>query len=55
MPIYEYKCNVCSATIEYERSFGDDTEPTCCQTTMSRVWSATPVHFKGGGFYSTGG
>jgi putative FmdB family regulatory protein len=55
MPRYDYKCDQCGGTQEIERSFGDNTEPICCQTTMIRVWSATPVHFKGDGFYSTGG
>lgn len=55
MPTYDYKCEVCSGTREIERSFGDSTEPICCQTTMTRVWSAPAVKFIGGGFYSTGG
>ena len=26
-----------------------------CNSDMSRIYNATPVHFKGSGFYSTGG
>jgi len=55
MPTYDYKCNECGSTREIQKDFGDNTEPTCCQATMTRVWSAIPVHFKTGGFYSTGG
>ena len=31
--------------------------PACpfCGETMQRIWTATPVHFKGNGFYSTDG
>jgi putative FmdB family regulatory protein len=55
MPKYDYKCNTCGGEQEIERSIGDSTEPICCQTTMSRVWSAVAVKFNGTGFYSTGG
>jgi putative FmdB family regulatory protein len=55
MPTYEYKCNVCGGTQEVQRAYGDTTEPICCQSTMSRVWSAPAVKFNGSGFYSTGG
>ena len=52
MPRYDYKCNNCSTAIEVERGFGDDSEPMCtgCNSTMSRVWSATPAIFRGGGW-----
>jgi len=52
---YDYKCEVCGGQQEIERPIGDDTVPVCCSTSMTRLWSATPVHFKTGGFYSTGG
>ena len=55
MPKYDYKCNECGGAQEVERSFGDSTEPICCQVTMSRIWSAPAVKFNGPGFYSTGG
>ncbi len=53
MPRYDYKCNKCGITIEFERGFGEDTEPICCSESMSRVWSAPAAVFKGTGFYST--
>lgn len=55
MPKYDYKCNECGGQQEVERSFGDNTEPVCCGKSMTRVWTANPVHFKGSGFYVTGG
>lgn len=53
MPTYEYKCKVCGGVREITRAYDDDTIPVCCETSMERVWSSTPIHFKGGGFYST--
>ena len=55
MPTYDYKCNQCGGTREIQKDFGDDTEPTCCQATMSRVWSVPAVKFNGSGFYVNGG
>jgi putative FmdB family regulatory protein len=55
VPTYEYKCNECGSQREVIKEFGDDSVPTCCQVSMTRVWSSTPVIFKTGGFYSTGG
>jgi putative FmdB family regulatory protein len=54
VPKYDYKCNVCSVTIEFERGMGEDREPTCCSNTMTRAWTTAPnVMFNGSGFYST--
>jgi putative FmdB family regulatory protein len=54
MPVYDYKCNVCSSVIEFQRGFGEDREPSCCQTIMTRMWTSPPgVLFNGSGFYST--
>ena len=50
MPKYDYKCNRCGSTQEIERGFGESYAPTCCQDSMSRVWSATPAIFRGGGW-----
>ena len=52
-PVYEYKCPNCSATQEQVRSINDTVPaPMCgdCLVEMSRVFSATPAHFKGGGW-----
>jgi putative FmdB family regulatory protein len=53
MPVYEYKCSQCFSQIEFERGFGEDREPSCCGTTMIRVWNSFGIQFKGNGFYST--
>jgi putative FmdB family regulatory protein len=53
MPTYDYKCNVCSISIEFERGFGEDREPLCCNQTMTRQWGSFGIQFKGNGFYST--
>ena len=56
MPTYEYKCSVCSVTLERQGDIGSDTSaPICCDTITIRQWGSTAVHFKGTGFYSTGG
>jgi putative FmdB family regulatory protein len=53
MPTYDFKCNFCGTTVESKSNVPD----ACglCGETMVRLWSATPVHFKSTGFYSTGG
>lgn len=53
MPTYDYRCSVCAATIEFQRGFGEDREPTCCNQIMQRLWSSPGVVFNGSGFYST--
>jgi putative FmdB family regulatory protein len=53
MPVYDYKCSVCSSVIEFKREFGEDREPSCCQQNMQRQWSSPGVLFNGPGFYST--
>jgi len=55
MPNYDYKCLVCNSIQEVQRQLGEDREPSCCGTSMERVWTATPAIFKTGGFYKTGG
>lgn len=55
MPTYDYRCNKCGIVREVFRQLGEDSEPICCEMSMERVWSAPPVHFKGNGFYTTGG
>ena len=55
-PKYDFKCPNCSAQIEQTRGIEEDSpNPICgdCCLSMERVWSATPVHFKGSGFYVT--
>lgn len=54
MPKYDFLCSACGMTVEYEKAYGDDSLPICCQSgSMTRLWTTTPVHFKGSGYYST--
>lgn len=53
MPKYDYKCDVCSSLIEFERGIGEDREPSCCNQTMIRQWNSFGIQFNGSGFYST--
>jgi len=55
VPTYEYKCNVCGGQQELNKAHSDETTPVCCDTSMTKLWSAIPTIFKTGGFYSTGG
>lgn len=55
-PVYEFKCPSCAVKIEQKRAIEDTAPaPICgdCLLAMERVFSATPVHFKGSGFYKT--
>jgi len=59
MPTYEYKCPNGHPYTE-TRSVHETLERTTCPKPgcglrLERVFSSTPVHFKGRGFYSTGG
>lgn len=59
MPIYQYKnleCNDCPQYIDIFHSINEVKESTICETCgkeikISKVFSQTPVHFKGTGFY----
>jgi putative FmdB family regulatory protein len=53
MPKYDYQCGVCSISVEFERGFGEDREPSCCNQIMTRLWSSPGIIFNGSGFYST--
>ncbi len=55
MPIYEYRCSVCSCDFELRRRFGDDSGASCpkCNGHGQRVFSPVPIIFKGSGFYVT--
>ena len=54
--IYQYKCNQCNTELEVERGITEEERaPACidCHGTMSRVWSAPHIEFRGRCFYST--
>ena len=57
MPTYEFRCDSDKTMIEIQQGFHDGTIPSCplCGNNMSKVFSPTPAHFKGTGFYKTGG
>lgn len=53
LPTYDFKCNACSNLKEF-----NSIEPQACDICgemMVRIYSAVPVHFRGTGFYKTGG
>jgi len=54
VPKYDYKCAVCGGMQEVERSIHAEADnPVCCGEIMNRVYTAPPVKFNAGGFYST--
>lgn len=57
MPRYDYKCKACGAHEIIAHGFYADEKHDCpmenCNGTMEKVFSPTPVHFKGSGFYKT--
>lgn len=57
MPRYDYICRECGhKEIDVVKSFTDEWVPQHCGKDMSQFYDKpAPVHFKGGGFYSTGG
>jgi putative FmdB family regulatory protein len=55
MPVYEYECGSCSHRFEKRQGFHDEPSAVCprCEGKARRVFHATPVIFKGSGFYVT--
>ena len=56
MPTYEFKCPRCGESVERKNAADANIpNPMCgdCLVEMVRVFSATPIHFKGSGFYAT--
>lgn len=53
LPTYDFQCKSCGNLVEVQTR-----EPipcTFCGETMVRLYTAVPIHFKGTGFYKTGG
>lgn len=53
MPIYEFRCPVCSSLADIKASYDESIiHPSCqfCLITMERIWTANPIHFKGTGW-----
>lgn len=56
MPTYDYECPGEGEVKELQLPVNHDT-PKCdtCGVDMIRIYNAPPIHFKGSGFYKTGG
>ena len=59
MPIYEFECTNedCEANLRYEKemSIHEPHDPKCafCHSSMQKIYTSVPVHFRAKGFYST--
>lgn len=53
MPLVEYQCSKCHATIEVIQKFSDPDLQDCskCGGTLERLLSVPAIHFKGAGWY----
>jgi putative FmdB family regulatory protein len=55
VPIYEYRCDDCGASLEVLQKMSDDPLEICakCGGHLSKVLHPVAIHFKGSGFYTT--
>jgi putative FmdB family regulatory protein len=55
VPIYEYQCDDCGATVEAFQKMSDDPLTECdqCGGPLRKVLHPVAIHFKGSGFYTT--
>jgi len=55
MPIYEYECETCGATVEALQKFSDAPLTTCehCSGKLHKIISQSTFHLKGTGWYVT--
>jgi putative FmdB family regulatory protein len=55
LPIYEYQCDDCGATVEAFQKMSDDPLTECekCGGPLRKVLHPVAIHFKGSGFYTT--
>jgi putative FmdB family regulatory protein len=55
LPIYEYQCDDCGATVEAFQKMSDDPLTECekCGGPLHKVLHPVAIHFKGSGFYTT--
>ncbi|HTM22188.1 MAG TPA: zinc ribbon domain-containing protein [Kofleriaceae bacterium] len=53
MPIYEYQCQQCGGTFEYQQRMSEDPKTVCetCGGKLERLISRTAFTLKGGGWY----
>jgi len=57
MPTYEFVCPICNHREEHQFTVYSNHTVFCetCKVEMNKQFYAAPVHFKGTGFYKTGG
>jgi len=55
LPIYEYQCEECGATVEAFQKMSDDPLTECdqCGGPLRKLLHPVAIHFKGSGFYTT--
>lgn len=55
MPLYSYKCPLCSAKLEVSHGMSDSPKFTCdnCKVEMVKLLGVGAVQFKGGGWGSS--
>lgn len=55
MPLYEYQCDQCGATVERIQKFSDPPLEVCgkCGGKLERLLSSPAIQFKGSGWYIT--
>lgn len=55
MPIYEYECEQCGASVEAFQKMSDPPLERCerCGGRLRKVLHPVAIHFKGSGFYTT--
>lgn len=52
MPNWDFKCPLCDKVEEHFIESNEAVFPTCetCKVTLTKLFSAVPTHFKGGGW-----
>jgi len=55
LPLYDYKCRVCSKVTEVRHGFREPYDGSCpeCGGDVARVFNPAGIVFKGSGFYLT--
>jgi putative FmdB family regulatory protein len=56
MPNWDFKCPLCEGVTEHFIENNEAVFPVCetCKVTLTKLFSATPAHFKGGGWAGKG-
>ena len=51
MPAYDFQCSICNSQVEIEANITESlTIPSCCQSPMARIYTATAAVFRGTGW-----